>query len=292
MQHSTSARPASGTTATVEPSSPTLLWVGDALDLELDLAKAWARQQTRLLEAADVAAACAADQPAFADASPAAVLLALPTPFSWSVRDCIAIARRWPLSPLVSISTCLVDGRRRSGPPLPGVEEVPWNELPGRLAWWLHDRARGQPGSLGMPSTARREERLLEAAARVAEFGSRPGCRVAAAASRPLDLEGLADLLAAAGRPPVRRICGRPAVDEPADVVVWDVTSASADTLTWLRMLAANRPGLAVVLLESFPRGDWAAAALAAGATAVLARPASLESLTGLLLRIDEARAA
>jgi CheY-like chemotaxis protein len=278
------------TTKAVEPS-PGLLWVGGGSDAELDLAKSWARQMTRLVEAADVASACAT-VPEFTDSSPAAVLLASPTPFAWSVRDCIAIARRWPLAPIVSVSTSLLDGRRRSGPQLPGIEEVSWNELPGRLAWWLHDRSRGRPGGLGMPATARREERLLEAAARVAEFASRPGCSVTAAASRAIDLEGLTDLLAAAGRPPVRRICGRPAVDEPADIVVWDVGSASADDLTWLRMAAANRPGLAVILLESFPRGEWAAAALAAGATAVLARPASLESLTGLFVRLDAARAA
>ncbi|MFM8734310.1 MAG: hypothetical protein ACKOC8_03850 [Pirellulales bacterium] len=275
-----------------EPSSPALLWIGAADDVELDLARSWARQMTYLVEAADIASACAGSWPGFVDRSPAAVLLASPTPFAWSVHDCIAVARRWPLAPLVSVCTSLVDGRRRSGPQLPGVEEVAWSDLPGRLSWWLHDRGRGRPGGLGMPATARREERLLEAAGRVTEFGSRGGGRVAVAAARQIDLEGLADLLTAAGRPPVRRVCGRPAVDEPADIVVWDVASASADDLTWLRMLAANRPGLAVILLESFPRGDWCAAALASGAAAVLARPASLESLTGLLLRLDAAHAA
>ncbi len=274
-----------------EPS-PTLLWIGGGIDAELECARSWARQMAAVVEAADTAAACAASFPAFADCSPAVVLLASPTPFAWNIRDCIAIARRWPLAPLVSVCTSLIDGRRRSGPQLPGVEEVWWSELPGRLTWWLHDRGRGRPGGLGMPATARREERLLEAAERVAEFAKHPGCRIAAAASRPVDLEGLADLLSAAGCPPVRRICGRPAVDEAADVVVWDVASASADDLTWLRMLAANRPGLPVILLESFPRGEGVAAALAAGAAAVLARPTSLESLTGLLLRLDATRRA
>ena len=50
-------------------------------------------------------------------------------------------------------------------------------------------------------------------------------------------------------------------------------------------MFTAHRPGLPVIVVESFPRGDTVLAALRAGATAVLGRPLSLEALAGTLLR-------
>ena len=88
-------------------------------------------------------------------------------------------------------------------------------------------------------------------------------------------------------RPPLRRTCGRPTLDEPADILVWDVSELSAADLTWLAMLTANRPDLAVVLLDSFPRGDSTLAVLRAGARAVISRPMSLETLAGMLLRLE-----
>ena len=69
----------------------------------------------------------------------------------------------------------------------------------------------------------------------------------------------------------------------PARLVVWDVEQITAEVLTWLRMLTIQQPDLAVVLLDSFPRGDTCLAALDAGALAVLGRPLAVESLAGLL---------
>jgi hypothetical protein len=265
-----------------------LLWIGPTAHAELALARRWAGELADVFEVATPAEAIASPPQFFFDRTPAAVLLASATPAPWTVTDCVMLSRRWPLAPLVSVAAPLAEGRRRSGPPLPGVEEVPWSDLPGRLAWWLFDRQRGRPGGLGMPATARRDERLLEAADRVAEFASARGGRVSVAASRPIDVEGVADMLTAAGRTVVRRTCGRPALDEPADVLVWDVSAVSAADLTWLGMLTANRPSLAVILLDSFPRGDTTLAGLQAGARAVLARPVSLEALTGALLQLEQ----
>jgi hypothetical protein len=174
----------------------------------------------------------------------------------------LLIARRWPLALIVSVGTSLVDGRRRSGPPLPGVEEVAWHDLAGRLDGWLAAFAAGRPGPLGLPTTARREERLLAAtdAARESRDNSP-------------EMEG--------------RATGRPRLDEPAAVLVWDVGHLEDEDLAWLRMLAANRPRLGIVILESFPRGDSTAAALLAGAYAVLGRPVALEALVGTLARLE-----
>jgi ActR/RegA family two-component response regulator len=141
-----------------------------------------------------------------------------------------------------------------------------------------------------MPATSRREERLIEAAARVAGLAARGGAPISIAASRAADLEGLTDMITASGRPILRRALGRPALDETAEVLVWDVSVLTPAELTWVGLLSANRPTLAIILLDSFPRGDLAIAAARAGAAAVLARPVSLEAITGTLLAIEACR--
>jgi hypothetical protein len=266
---------------------PPVLWIGPAdSSSELALARAWITDRAEMVDAASPALAVANPPPALRDRSPAAILLGSSAAISWGVRDCVMVSRRWPLAPLVSVATTLVEGRRRSGPPLPGVEEVAWNELPGRLAWWLCDRAIGAPGTLGMPATARREERLLEASRRVAEMRPRRAARVEVAATRAIDVESVADLVAAAGHAVVGRRVGKPPIDHDADAVVWDAGNLEAPHITWTGLLAANRPRTAIVLLDSFPRSETAAAATSAGASAVLSRPASLESLAGILLDV------
>lgn len=263
-----------------------MLWVGQTSGPELSLARRWTGEIAAVEEAVTPDAAIATPPPAFAHRSPAVVLMACPAPGVWTQADAVRISRRWPLSPVLSVGTTLVEGRRRSGPPPPGVDEVAWYELPGRLACWLADLSAGAAGTLGMPATARREERLAEAAARVATAAARGRAVASVAAFRPADLESLADLITAAGCTPARRTLGRPPVDDAAGLVFWDVARLAHDHLTWLTMLTAQRPGLRVVVLESFPRGDTAQAALAAGAAAVLGRPVSLEAVAGTLLRL------
>jgi DNA-binding NarL/FixJ family response regulator len=74
--------------------------------------------------------------------------------------------------------------------------------------------------------------------------------------------------------------------------VVWDACRLESADLEWLRLLVANRPGVAVVILDSFPRGDSCRAALQAGAAAVLGRPVSLEALVGTLRGLSPRAAA
>lgn len=268
-------------TPSIRRSPFRIAWLGETGPLELSLARSWAD------DVAQVADGEPDDGP-----EPTVIVLASDRPGRWMLADAVAVSQRWPLARLVSVATSLSDGRRRSGPALPGIEEVPWNEFAGRLSWWLNDLAHGRPGGLGMPATSRPDERMLDAAAgmRRAAADAIPRLSVAVAAARREDLEAAADLVAATGHAIARRSPGRPAVDEPADVLVWDVVSAGPQDLAWLRMLSANRPALRVILLDSFPRGDGVAAALQAGAAAVLGRPASLESLAGTLLRLSGQR--
>ncbi|MFM7107322.1 MAG: hypothetical protein ACKOZU_01735 [Planctomycetaceae bacterium] len=266
-------------------ASPRIAWVGPTAGPELGWAREAAASLAEVIDFADAAAAVAGGP---GEPWPAIVLLGSDVPARWSPDDLTSLARRWPLAPLVSVATGIVAGRRRSGPALPAVEEVPWSELAARLAWWLEDRDADRPGTLGLPATARREDRALEAAAALRPVEGRTS-RVSVAAGRPTDLEGIADLVAASGRTIVRRICGLPPLDEPADVLVWDTDPFGPAHLAWLRMLAANRPDLAVVVIDSFPNPDTALAALRSGAVAVLGRPLSPEALAGALVRRESA---
>lgn len=266
------------------PRGPSIAWLGGAAVPEL----AWARQEAgRLAPIVDLSEPGAIPVAHDVDGTrPALVLLASDVPARWSLGDAVRVSRCWPLAPLVSVASSLAEGRRRSGPPLSGIEEVPWNDLPARLIGWLADLRHGRRGTLGLPATARREDRVLAATDRVGRGSTADGAAwtVSVAASRPADVEGAADLLVAAGHVLARSSSGRPPLDEPADVLVWDVDRCTDEHLAWLRMLAANRPRLVVVLVVSFPRLEVVQAALAAGAATVLGRPLTLESLAGALL--------
>lgn len=260
--------------------TPLIVWLGGVAGDELRYAREGIDGLATVVEVDDPDGAATI---AAGGRSPAALLLASPTPARWSLADIVAVSRTWPLSPLVSVAASLVEGRRRSGPPLPGIEEVAWCDLQGRLTWWLADRAAGRPGTLGMPATARREERLVESLRGPTRRRLNPAGRVWVCARSPVDLDGLGDLVAAAGSPACGRSLGRPAIDVAADVIVWDWGHPEPARLAWLRMLAAERPSRRVVVLESFPRADTARAAARAGAVAVLSRPTAVETLAGTL---------
>ena len=241
-------------------------------------------------------AAVAAAAATAGKATPVLAVLASDRPARFTAADALLLSQAWPLMPIVSVASSLVDGRRRSGPLLPGIEEVPWHDLPGRCGWWLAAFEAGLPTSLGLPATSRREERLLESIAGIGSNSVRAAsgppvpailapAEISVAAARADDLEGLCDLLTVAGHRVVKRQIGRPHLDAAAGTLIWDACDLAAGDLEWLRLLAANKPGLFIVLLDSFPRGDTVAAALRAGAAAVLGRPVCLEAVAGTLLR-------
>jgi hypothetical protein len=264
-----------------------VLWIAaPAASDELALARDWAATLVNVVEVGSPVEAVDDPPACFVDRSPAVILVASPATAAWRLDDFLAVSRRWPLAPVVSVSATLVEGRRRSGPALPGVEEVAWTDLRGRLACWLLDRTLGVPGTLGLPATSRRDERILESTRRITQTRPRAGVRVEVAASRLLDLEGITDLVAACGHEVVGRRIGRPPIDHHADVVVWDTGDLAQAHVTWLGMVAANRPLAPIVVLDSFPRADTAAPAMRAGAAAILARPVPLDVLAGVLLHV------
>ncbi len=278
-----------------------VLWIGSVDGLELAMARSGLAALADVTDAETPQAAVLAAVAKAPQATPTLAVLAADRPARFTATDALLLSRTWPLMPIVSVASSLVDGRRRSGPPLPGIDEVPWHDLPGRCGWWLAAFEAGLPTSLGLPATSRREERLLESIGGLRSSGEETAGRspalaalapaeVSVAAARADDLEGLCDLLTIAGHRVVNRHLGRPRLDESAGTLVWDVADLAAGDLAsgdlaWLQLLAANRPGLFIVLLDSFPRGDTVAAAQRAGAAAVLGRPVCLEALAGTLLR-------
>lgn len=264
------------------------LWIGETEGREHALASAWARETlaahgTGLDHFRDPLAATAAWHAE--QQTPRVAFLAAATPATWALSDAVALSRAWPLMPIVSVAMSLVEGRRRSGPALPGIDEVAWFELPGRLESWLTHWDAGRTGTLGVPASVRRDERLLALAE--STFWKVSGrTPIAVTAATPLDAAGIASLVTTAGGTVASTAVGRPPLDEPAAMLIWEVPRLSADHLAWLRLLSANRPALRTLMVESFPRGDSVQAALEAGAAAVLGRPLSLEALAGRLRRL------
>ena len=273
-----------------------VLWIGAVGGLELGIARSGVRELADMIDAESPQAAAAAVNTMAGQPTPAVAVLAADRPGRFTSSDAVLLSQAFPLMPIVSVASSLVDGRRRSGPQLPGIDEVPWHDLPGRCGWWLAALEAGIPTSLGLPATSRREERLLESIGGIGRHAPGVMARhagplatapadISVIATRADDLDGLCDLLTVAGHRVTRRLIGRPRMDEDADTLVWDVGDVQAGELEWLRLLAANRPRLFILLLESFPRGDTVAAAMRAGAAAVLGRPVCLEALTGTLLQ-------
>lgn len=252
---------------------PTALWLGSTAGSELGLARRWLGERFEIVAEGDAGGFTA---------PPLLACLAIDSPGRHSIESAIRVTRAWPLCRVIAITTSLMEGRRRSGPSLPGVEDVPWHDLAGRIELWLADLRAGRPGPLGMPPTSRREDRVLDAIASILA-GTPPARGVAAAASHRDALEGLAALLEAIGCPPTDAMLGRPAMQVQADVLVWDCGGTVEPEMPWLQVLAAQHPDTDIVLLESFPRGERALRAMRAGAACVLGRPTSAEVLSGTL---------
>ena len=108
--------------------------------------------------------------------------------------------------------------------------------------------------------------------------------RVTVAGDTTATAEAVGDLVRVAGGEVVEQITGRPPIAADCDCIVWDRGARLDGDLGWLQLLAGQQPERPIILLCSFPRGDAVTAARAAGATAVLGRPADREALLGLLL--------
>lgn len=265
-------------------SSRSLLWIGNSwATLESQLTADETATLVTMRQAATVAAAMpppTIDEP---QPPPTFICLAESRPGQIGLAEVLSLSRRWPLARLISVETCLADGRRRSGPLLPGVTAVAWHDFPAKLRYWLGELAARRAGSLGLPITARRDERWLAGPTPVRRV--RPSVTVAAKSAATAEAVG--DLVTVAGGDVVAESVGRPPIADASACVVWDCGSRIDGEVGWLELLAGQQADRAIILLCSFPRGDAVQAARRAGAAAVLGRPVDLEALAGLLTSLE-----
>ena len=92
---------------------------------------------------------------------PTIICLAETHPGQIHFHNVFRLTQHWPLTRIISVGSCLSDGRRRSGPVVDGILEVPWHDLPSRMKVWLQRIDSGAPSSLTYPPTLRRDERWL-----------------------------------------------------------------------------------------------------------------------------------
>jgi len=280
-------------------SSIRVLWIGTRTGSELGTVYDWTSQRTQIDVFDSPPAAIAACVAQDAERSlrkghrlsthPTLAVLSTDRPGRWIQSDAVLLSRMWPLMPIVSLASSLSDGCRRSGPTMPGVEEVLWHDFIYRFESWQADRTAGRCGTLGLPITARREERFLEATTAI-NAATVSDLHISVVASHQIDLDGLVDLLTLSGWRITRTACGWPSLNDPEPALIWDAGSLGASQLAWLARLTANRPACSIVVLDSFPRGDSTQAAIRAGAVAVLGRPLSLETLKGTFLNTQRKR--
>ncbi len=210
--------------------------------------------------------------------------------------EVLKLTRRWPLSKIVVVGSCLADGQRRSGPSLRGVLQVPWHDLPSRIITWMHRLESGQLSSLADAPSFRRDERwLLDATTRKSPqtvLNQPAQVRVTIAASTDTIAEAVSDLVTATGGIVEQAVTGKPPIQDSADIVIWDLHDSPESQLEWIRLLTCQNPHRIIALLCSFPRSESAKAAMDAGATVVLGRPTDSEALCGVLLLAETALSA
>ncbi len=268
------------------PTNRSLLWIGDlhqtaefcqvvdAIGHEIEI------QHYPSVDAALKATAISQPEPTI-------ICLAETHPGQVHYKDVLRLIHHWPLSRVVAVGSCLSDGRRRSGPVMDGILEVPWHDLPSRMRVWLQRIKTGVPSSLSRAPTLRREERWLAEAIERQTFcdtvDQSAQATVTVAASSKMMAEAVSELVPAAGGILVNCVSGKPAIQDTADVILWDLYDSPESQLEWIRLLTSQKPNRAIALLCSFPRGDTAQAAMEAGATAILGRPTDCEAIRGVL---------
>ena len=218
---------------------------------------------------------------------PTIICLAETHPGQIQFHDVHRLIHHWPLSRIVTVGSCLSDGRRRSGPVIDGILEVPWHDFPSRMQVWLQRIDSGAPSSLTHAPTSRREERWLAEAIEVQKSCSPVNqstqATVTVAASSESMTEAVGELVTTSGGILVHCVTGKPAIQDAADVIFWDLHESPKSQLEWIRLLTSQKPTRVLALLCSFPRADTAQAAMEAGATAVLGRPTDCEAIRGVL---------
>jgi CheY-like chemotaxis protein len=262
----------------------TILVVGDLRRREFREARAAMDACGPVVEAADVAAACAllaGGEHAFD-----LIVLAAVYPGQFSAEAVERLRRLAPVSRVVGLLGSWCEGEMRSGHPYAGAIRVYWHQwMPrlGRESGRWHDGVRC---SWGLPVTAGEDERVLALAEE--PFPRRSGLIAVCS-----DEFAMQDWLCAACRRAgyaarwLRLDCPRGVlpVEKPV-AAIFDANDQPHEQHEQLRRLAAGLRPAPVVALLGFPRVEDRARALAAGAASVLAKPLFVQDLLWELDRV------
>jgi CheY-like chemotaxis protein len=193
------------------------------------------------------------------------------------------LRRAAPLARIVGLLGSWCEGEMRSGAPWQGAVRTYWHHWPARGSRELHRLAAGQACAWGLPPTATEEERLL--AGMAARWPRRNGVVVIQAKSPEM-----ADWLSAAvrqrGFATVWLRTPDSAKVERAAAAIYDGARFGDEECAELRRLAAAVRPAPVLALLGFPRIEDQRRAIAAGATAVVSKPLSVDDLYWQLDRL------
>lgn len=217
------------------------------------------------------------------------IVVAQSYPGQFSAPEIDRLRRLAPLARILGLLGAWCEGETRTGKPWAASIRVYWHQWPARWRQELARLERGECPGWGLPLTAAEEERLLAAADE--KRPRREGLVVIHARS----FDAAQWLAAALEHRGYRTVWLRPhRMEEVPGVTAaaFDGTDARDADLADLRRLAANLYGAPIVALLDFPRLEDQQAMLAAGASAVLAKPVALDDLFWQLdvARRDECR--
>lgn len=253
---------------------PVLLLVGDSSHSEFADAIKLMRASCRVIELmgpAEAIAWCKA-----ADSPPALVVIAAARSGRFSEESVERLRQRLPLTPCVALLGTWCEGEMRSGAPWPGVERVYWHQWPQRFEQALGSLIAGRCGSWNLPVTSTAEERLLWRSSTATQ--RRRGV-VAIVADRAEAAEWLVATCRSLGWSAVWSSTWGLAKTRGIDVVVWDAGLIMPETFDQLQDIRHSFSDVPVVVLTDFPRKDDNRRLTAAGATAVLSKPVSVNDL-------------
>ena len=129
--------PSSAPKTNASPNDSTrrrVLWIGSVDGLELGMARSGLAALADVTDADSPQAAVAAASIIAEKTTPALAVLASDRPARFTAADALLLSRAWPLMPIVSVASSLVDGRRRSGRFCPESRRCPGTIYPGGAA--------------------------------------------------------------------------------------------------------------------------------------------------------------
>ncbi len=244
-----------------------ILLVGDYRHGDFRDAEAWLRANTHLTAATTIAEALsqlAAGPP------PEVILIAQARPGRFHQRQIEQLHAACPVSRLIALLGAWCEGETRSGRPWPGVLRVYWHQWNSRFIPELSAEPPVRAGVWELPRTATAGERLLPTAQ---VQGPRRSGLIAIQTSAWTMFESLSDACRWAGYATAWLAPSQPPQLHGVSAVIWDAVGCRDQEIHELQELAARyRPARVVAMLDFLRLSDHDRA-LAAGATAVLAKP-------------------